>query len=298
MGNAATTNLVLYNPAELFHAVWKLTRTMLFAGWRYMSSSNGQLPGCINAAQSGSTASVTAFSTPLATITVPINIGAMLTGTCSETNASASITFSQNQTLNIGDSLVFSLSGPTNYGTPLAGTVSIANGSANITFSQNQTLTQGSTLVFTSSSQPTTFYVLNAAVTGATAGTLTTNFTGVTDTTSTVSYLAALSGTFTLAATNSVTTSASQVGVVQPGDYLMFSPQPDVTYVVATVGASTITLTTSYTGTTGAGKFAVDLGGQFYFLNAAVSGTTAGTLQTNYTGTTSTASTVNHISAL
>lgn len=303
MANAQAVNQVLYSAGESSFAVWKLTRTMLSAGWKYMASSSGlgngnATPGITNQSPSGVTGAITAFGSNLATLTVPPNLGTMLTGGGSETNASTAVTFTQNQTLAIGSSLYFSTSGPTNYGVALSGTVSVANANANITFSTSQTLAIGSALVFTSSSQPSTYYFLNAAVAG-TAGTLTTNFTGTTDTTSTVSYLAALSGTVTLSASTSVTTTSNLTTVVQPGDLIMFSAQPDVTYTVATVSSTTITLTTSYTGTTGSGFYAVDLGGTYYFLNAAVSNTTSGTLQTNYTGTTNTAgSTVKSIAAL
>lgn len=66
------------------------------------------------------------------------------------------------------------------------------------------------------------------------------------------SYGVALSGSFTTAASASVTTASSQVGVVFPGNSVAFAAQPGVSYTVATVASGTITLTTSYTGTTGA----------------------------------------------
>lgn len=63
--------------------------------------------------------------------------------------------------------------------TVLAGTVSVTNGSASITFSQNQTLAAGQPLVF--SSQPGVQYFLTSAVTAGTAGTLTANYQGATN---------------------------------------------------------------------------------------------------------------------
>lgn len=59
-----------------------------------------------------------------------------------------------------------------------------------------------------------------------------------------------LSGTFTVNnGSPSVATTVSQVGVVVPGDTIIFSPQKTVTYTVSTVSASTIVLTANYTGT-------------------------------------------------
>ena len=60
-----------------------------------------------------------------------------------------------------------------------------------------------------------------------------------------------LGGTFTVAASPSVTTSQSQVGIVNPTDTLFFAAQPSVPYTVSTVTSGTITLMTSYTGATG-----------------------------------------------
>jgi hypothetical protein len=68
MANAATVNLVLQNSGETSHAIWKLTRTMLAAGWKYMSGGNGQSSGCTNILQSGAAGTVTAFSSPTVTL--------------------------------------------------------------------------------------------------------------------------------------------------------------------------------------------------------------------------------------
>ncbi len=61
-----------------------------------------------------------------------------------------------------------------------------------------------------------------------------------------------LSGTFTTAASAVVTTQNSQVGVLFPGSVVAFAAQPTATYVVLSVASGSITLTTPYTGTTGA----------------------------------------------
>jgi len=65
-------------------------------------------------------------------------------------------------------------------------------------------------------------------------------------------YGTALSGSFTTAASASVTTASSQVGIVYPGSVVTFAAQAGVNYTVAAVASGTITLTTAYTGTTGA----------------------------------------------
>jgi hypothetical protein len=66
------------------------------------------------------------------------------------------------------------------------------------------------------------------------------------------SYGVALSGTVTLSASTSVTTSTDQTSVVFPGNSVAFAAQPGVSYTVASLTSSAITLTTAYTGATGA----------------------------------------------
>lgn len=62
--------------------------------------------------------------------------------------------------------------------TALAGTISVTNASASVTFSTAQTLAAGTQLVF--ASQPGVIYYLSTALAAATAGTLTTVYTGTT----------------------------------------------------------------------------------------------------------------------
>lgn len=45
MGHAFTINNTLFNAGETFYGIWKLTRTMLAAGYRYRASGNGQSGG-------------------------------------------------------------------------------------------------------------------------------------------------------------------------------------------------------------------------------------------------------------
>jgi hypothetical protein len=60
--------------------------------------------------------------------------------------------------------------------TALAGTVDVVNGSPDVTFSTGQTLPAGAQLVF--AEQPGVSYTLESALTGGTAGVLTSNYTG------------------------------------------------------------------------------------------------------------------------
>lgn len=69
--------------------------------------------------------------------------------------------------------------------TTLAGTVGVTNGSATATFSTAQTLPQGQALIF--ASQPGVIYYLAAALAAATAATLTQNYSGTTNASTTTS---------------------------------------------------------------------------------------------------------------
>jgi hypothetical protein len=82
MGNALTPNLVLINSGEYFNAAWKLTRTMLAAGWKYFASGNGQSGGVVQANQSGSAATLSAPASNLQTLSAmsPANITAACVG--------------------------------------------------------------------------------------------------------------------------------------------------------------------------------------------------------------------------
>jgi hypothetical protein len=70
---------------------------------------------------------------------------------------------------------------------------------------------------------------------------------------------AVLAATLTFAASATVNTSVTLVNTVYPGDTIQPSLQPGVSYVVQSVTASTIVLTTAYTGTTGADTATVRL---------------------------------------
>lgn len=61
----------------------------------------------------------------------------------------------------------------------LTGTVSVTNGSASITFSTAQTITAGTILQF--ASQPGVYYTLTGAITAQTSATLSSNYTGTTN---------------------------------------------------------------------------------------------------------------------
>jgi len=251
MANAATVNLVEQNNGELFHAIWKLTRTMLAAGWQYKASSlaltnttwwynyyetsyysqnvyGGSISSTVNAAQQYTGASVTAYSSSLMTLTIP------------------AIPFC---------------------GVPQPNTCTCTNGSPNVTgIPTNTACSAGDIFTFvpsTSTRNPgsTTFYVCSTNENGTTTIPLTTNFGGTTGT-YIFSRLSCIGGpnsggpcTFTLAASSSVTTSVNTIGWINVGDQIMFSSQLNTYYTVTAVTSSSITLNTSYTGTTGSGKY-------------------------------------------
>jgi hypothetical protein len=150
-----------------------------------------------------------------------------------------------------------------NPGSALAGsaTTSVVNGSASVTFSSAQTLSKGAALVFGTGAQPGTYYFLSANVASSTSGTLTVAYSGTTDTTAPTTVTEPLTGTFTTSGSPGATivTSSSQVGVVNPGDALMFASQPGVFYQVQTVTSAHVILTQNYTGTGSSTDTAVDL---------------------------------------
>ena len=139
-----------------------------------------------------------------------------------------------------------------------AATVAITTNTAAITYSVLQTQSHYGLIQF--AAQPNSYYFLNADVAGSTSATLTANYTGATLTVGVATYTAPLAGT--IGVTNgsaAVATGTSQVGTVLPGDSLMFPGQPGVTYTVLTVTASTITLTTPFSGTTAGSTGCVDV---------------------------------------
>ena len=209
---------------------------------------------------------------------------AALTGTVTVTKGSTTVTFSAAQTLTAGQLLSFSAQAGVSYtvaastsasttatlttaytGTTGAGgtttpgaTTSVTSGSTAVTFSVAQTLAIGSLLQF--SSQPGVYYALSAAVTASTSGTLTTAYNGTTSAAAQTTTVTALAGTMGVTSGSaSVTTTTTQVGTVSVGDSVQFTQQLGTYYVVAAVAAATLTLTTSYTGTTQATTYGADL---------------------------------------
>jgi hypothetical protein len=210
--------------------------------------------------------------------------GTALSGTATVTNGSTSVTFSASQTLSAGTLLTFSSQAGVSYAVATATTAStsatltsiytgassssatttpgatslVTNGSATVTFSVAQTLSKGAQLTF--ASQPNTVYILSAAIVAATSGTLTVAYSGTGASATNTQALAPLSGTFNVSnGSASVATTSSQVGVVAVGDTLEFSAQPGVPYVVFSVSATTIVLTSAYTGTSAATANACDV---------------------------------------
>jgi hypothetical protein len=198
--------------------------------------------------------------------------------TSAVTNGSTSVTFSSAQTLNAGAALYFAshpgvpyylaaavtastsatltanyagasaAATPTTTVAALAATVSLTKGSAAITFSANQTFAVGTLFQF--SAQPGVWYALSAAISAATAATLSTPYVGPTAGAANVIAQAALTGTVTLTnGSASITFSVAQT--LAAGTALMFSAQPGVIYQLAAsiTAATAATLTSVYTGT-------------------------------------------------
>jgi hypothetical protein len=210
--------------------------------------------------------------------------GSSLTGNATLVPGSATVTFAAAQTLTAGSLLQFStqvgsaytvlasttasttatLTSPwtgaaTSTATTKVGDTSVCvAGSASITFGIAQSIAVGAILQFTG--QPGVFYALSALVVSSTAGTLTTNFNGTSGTYPTTVVLP-LSGTFhTILGSSIVATTSSQILAVSPGDSLMFTSQLGTTYTVAAVtSATSLTLTTPYTGTTTSMAYASDM---------------------------------------
>lgn len=74
MANAYTLNYTLASANDQFSAMWKLTRTMLAAGWRFKASGNAQSSGSFTAGQTATAASITAYTSPTQTLTGLSNI--------------------------------------------------------------------------------------------------------------------------------------------------------------------------------------------------------------------------------
>ena len=207
--------------------------------------------------------------------------GVTLAGTATLVPGSAAVLFSAAQTLTAGAVLTFSTQPGVAYSvatattastaatltaaytgaasstatTASAGTSAVTNGSTAVTFSVAQTLAAGALLSF--ASQPGTYYALSAAIAASTAGVLTVAYQGTTATATPTKALGVLAGTFdAVQGSATVVSSASQVVAVNPGDSVQFTSQLGTSYVVASVTASAVTLTTPYTGATAATAYA------------------------------------------
>jgi hypothetical protein len=145
-----------------------------------------------------------------------------------------------------------------NQGTPLQGTAAVGNGSTALAFSTPQTLPAGTALTF--AAQPSVYYFLTAAIVAASSATLTLAYTGASNVATIPSSQSPMSPTCAVATGSSlVATSASAVGLVGPGDSLIFSPQPNVPYSVSSVTTGGISLITPYAGPAAAAAYAVDI---------------------------------------
>lgn len=136
-------------------------------------------------------------------------------------------------------------------GSAVTGTVADTNGSTAITFSGSQSMAKGDLLIF--ASQPGVYYALAAAIVSSTAGTLTGNFQGTTTAADTATHVPALAGTFdAVNGSPLVATTTDQTTAVNPGDSVQFVSQLGTYYTVLSVTSSQLTLTTPYSGVTGA----------------------------------------------
>ncbi len=140
----------------------------------------------------------------------------------------------------------------------LTGTFSVAVTSANVTATVSQTnvLFPGDGIVFTSDTTYTEYTILTVS---GTAIVLTAPYTGATETSSpAVAIYDPLVGSFAVThESNMVTASQSQTGFLFPGNTIVFASRPLITYTVAAVSGTAITLTTDYTGPTNAAISAV-----------------------------------------
>ena len=132
-------------------------------------------------------------------------------------------------------------------------TCGVVNGSPSVSTTTNETAIVGpsSPIIFTA--QPTTVYYVSSV--NPTTITLTGNYLGPTNAATgakTLTYIEGqLAGTFnTQNGSPSVATTSSQVAALAAGYGITFGNQPGVVYVVSTVVAATVTLTTNFTGTT------------------------------------------------
>ena len=138
-------------------------------------------------------------------------------------------------------------------GTAGTGTVAVTASTA-ITFSTAQTMTKGDFLTF--SSQPGVYYALSAAITAATAGVLTTAYTGTANAAATYTHISALTGTFnTVNGASAVVTTVDNTSALPVGSSIQFGNQVGQSYVVASVTITTgpvytVNLTTPFTGPT------------------------------------------------
>jgi hypothetical protein len=80
MANALTANLTPFLINDYFYVIWKLSRTMLAAGWKYMASGNGQSSGCTNVCQTGTAATISSISSNVQTLTGLANLTAGCVG--------------------------------------------------------------------------------------------------------------------------------------------------------------------------------------------------------------------------
>jgi hypothetical protein len=147
-------------------------------------------------------------------------------------------------------------------GSPLGGTAAVSASSENVVFSLAQTIGIGSALTF--AAQPGCYYFLSAAVATSQRATLSTPYTGTPNGATVAGVVLPVGGSTPLAFAPSpssgetVPSSTSAVGLIEPGDTVLFSTQPTQPYQVAQVTTGAVVLTTPYTGSIGS-AYAIDV---------------------------------------
>lgn len=154
------------------------------------------------------------------------------------------------------------------YSSALPGSFALVNGSAVVatTVDLTRTLAANNTIRFNGDSSNTIYTVLSVSDSPSNSVTLTAPYTGQSNAASagTINYYPYanyLVGTFNVSASANVPTTASQVGVLEPGSPIIFAQDTTQTvYTVQAVSVGSVTLTTAYTGTAHASTGAIFLG--------------------------------------
>jgi hypothetical protein len=239
MPNAYSTNFSLNSAGEFFHAMWKMTRTMMAAGWRWKACGNGQIGGTSNVASwtasgTGASGQTSTFSTPVLTLT---NLQGMSPGVVGQWITISGSSHSGNN----GTFLILS------YVSSSSVTIYNTGGVASDTGPLTWSLVRDSALDLWGQSGNVNL----SNVSGGGSGT----GTGVA-----LQLSLALSGTFSVTnGSATVSCSTSQANILYAGAPITFAAQAGIVYYLASFNGTTsmtlstaasFTSTSTYTGTT------------------------------------------------